>query len=779
MKTLTGLFLAAVVVAAGSTVALADGMIVPIRPEIRVRGHWAVNYHHVEINIRDQVASVSIDQEFENTGSGMIEVEYLFPVPPGAAVDSLTLVVDGKEYAAKLLKADEARRIYEDIVRQKKDPALLEYVGYGMYKTSAFPLQPNKPAKVIVTYKVILKKDRDLVEVWYPLGTEKFSARPVKDVKVTIDIKSKADISTVYSPTHDIRKDARDPRHVIVTYSDKDVLPTGDMQVFYREANDEVGATLLTHQPDKDKDGYFMALVSPSVRSARDKVAPKDVVLVFDRSGSMSGSKIRQAKEAMTFILKNLNDEDRFNVIAYNDQVETFFDELARPDKKSLDSALDQVDRMEARGGTNIAAAIEAALKLCPAGREKEGSRPVYIIFMTDGRPTVGKTAEEDILRIASKNNECKARIFCFGVGYDVNVRLLDKLAQDSSGRSDYVKEKEPIEGKISSFYAKIRNPVMTGLKLKIEGLRLRDMYPRELPDLFEGDQIVVVGRYQAEDVERLKSPERGVYRTNLVVTGMHQGRERGFEYPVEVTPGPRRGWDFVEKLWAVRRVGFLLDEVQLHGKNQEIIDELVRLSKEYGIMTPYTSFLADERTHLGKEDAIRLEARRRTDELNVVDGAAGQLGAANRQTLREAERPGSNTISGEALPAMGAKAGDLSGAGGAGPAAATAPMPRGNTQYGFSDTSDYEKSRASNTAAVQNIGNTTLYLRGQRWVTPQTANLDEKKDADKIRVIDRYSEEYFELARKNTAVENRIMASQAPNEELLVELRGQAYLIR
>ncbi|MCP4376488.1 MAG: VWA domain-containing protein, partial [bacterium] len=314
--------------------ALGDGMIVPIRPDIRVRGSWAVKYHHVNVLVRDQVAAVSVDQAFVNTGKGMIEVEYLFPVPPGAAIDSMTLVVDGKEFAAKLLKADEARKIYEDIVRRKKDPALLEYVGFGLYKTRAFPLMPGKPCKVIVTYKSICRKDQDLVEVWYPLNTEKYSARAIDSVRVRVDIKSKADIGPVYSPTHSLNVKRKAPNHVIGTYEVKKALPTTDFQLFYKSANEKIGASLVTHQGDPKTDGHFMMLVSPNPRNARTAVAAKNVIAVFDHSGSMSDKKIAQAKEALKFVLKNLNPEDNFNVVSYNDSVETFFATMVTANKE-------------------------------------------------------------------------------------------------------------------------------------------------------------------------------------------------------------------------------------------------------------------------------------------------------------------------------------------------------------------------------------------------------------------------------------------------------------
>ncbi len=250
MKAKSWIVAVALVVGVIGSQAFGDGMLVPVRPEIRVRGHWAVKYHHVKMTVRDQVASVTIDQEFVNTGKGMIEVEYLFPVPPGAAIDAMTLVVNGKEFTARLLEADKARKIYEDIVRRKKDPALLEYAGFGLYRTRAFPLEPGKPAKVIVHYNYTCKKDRNLVEVWYPLNTEKFSARPIDDVKVVVDIKSKADITAVYSPTHDLSVDRKGPRHVIATYHEKKTLPATDFQVFYKAANEDIGATLITHQPE-------------------------------------------------------------------------------------------------------------------------------------------------------------------------------------------------------------------------------------------------------------------------------------------------------------------------------------------------------------------------------------------------------------------------------------------------------------------------------------------------------------------------------------------------
>jgi len=722
-----------------------DGLIVPVRPEIRVRGNWAVKYHRVDIRVRGQVASVSIDQAFVNTGRATMEVEYLFPVPPGAAIDSMTLLVGGKEYAAKLLKADEARRIYESIVRQKKDPALLEYAGFGLYKTRAFPLDPGKPMRVQVTYKDVCTKDGDLVHVWYPLNTEKFSAMKIEDVEVTVDIKTKSDILAPYSPTHSITVDRKAPGHVIVTHRAKNSLPTQDFEIYYEESAKDVGAAMITHMPEADKDGYFMLLVSPNPRTASTRVWPKDVVLVLDRSGSMSGEKIHQAKEALGAILNNLNAKDRFNVVVYSDTVEAFYDDMVKVSESQVTDALERVDAIDASGGTDIHQALQVALKLLPADASR--SRPKYVLFVTDGLPTMGKTDEQAILAETESANACGARIFTFGVGYDVNVRLLDKLAAQNHAKSGYVKKNEPVGPKITALYSKIKNPVMTGLKVDLQGVRIRDEYPRELGDLFDGDQIVLVGRYDQHDAQKLDRRA-----TQLVITGMYEGTQRGFEYPVTLrAAGKDMRYAFVEKLWATRRVGFLLDQIQLYGKSKEVIDELVRLSMKFGIITPYTSFLADERTVLsdGRQMRDKALAAAKPMESSVTGGRA-QADAAARRELNEAERS-SDAGAGFADEAL----------------------------IGHDDVAKYTAGKKQNVSNMRNFAQQAVYQRGRVWLAANAADLDLDKDKSKIQEITRFSEEYFKLVRANRRDENEILASQREGEELVIRLRGQAHRIR
>jgi Ca-activated chloride channel homolog len=554
---------------------MADGLIVPILPHMHVRSSWAIQYHRVNIRVRDQVADVSIDQAFLNTGQGMIEAQYVFPIPPNAAIDSLTLLVDGKEFKGKLLSREEARRAYEEIVRTKRDPALLEYVNYGMYRTSAFPLFPGKAVRVVVHYTDLCKKDGDIVEVFYPLNTEKFSSRAIDEVEIRTDVLEKAPISAVYSPTHAVVIERPSPEHVIASYKITQDIPSTDFRLMYQPSRNSVGATVLSYRPNEKEDGYFLMMVSPTPRAEKSTIAAKDLVIALDRSGSMSGQKIEQAKASLTFVLKNLNPTDRFNVIVYNDTVDSLFESLMPNERGNVEKALGMIDRINASGGTNIHDALASAVKSASSSGPEKRTR--YILFLTDGLPTVGQTSETIILKDTSAANErVKAHIFAMGIGYDVNVRLLDRLVGENRGVSNYVKEREPLESHISSLYGKLKNPVMTDLTISFSGVKTTMTYPQSIPDLFEGDQMILVGRYD------------GSGPAAFDISGTYAGKQQSFHYSADFARASDRfSYAFLEQLWAVRRIGFLLDQIQLNGHSTEVVNELIRLSKQYGIITP------------------------------------------------------------------------------------------------------------------------------------------------------------------------------------------------
>jgi len=383
-------------------------------------------------------------------------------------------------------------RCYEEIVRTKRDPALLEYMGRGMFRTSVFPIPAGAERKVTLRYTQLCRRDREVVEFAYPFATQKFTAKPIQRLALNLQISSRDAIKSVYSPSHDATIQKSGDRDVTVKLEQRDVVPTSDFRLLYTLADGAIGATVLSYRPSDSEDGYFLLLASPQVKRPDAKPQPKTVLFVLDRSGSMSGKKIEQAKKSLVFVLNNLRDDDTFNIIVYDDRVESFKPELQRFTKETRDEASRYVESIHAGGSTNIDSALKTAMAML-----RDDSRPSYVLFLTDGLPTAGEQKETAIAENCRGANKVHARVFAFGVGFDVNARLLDRLSGGNGGTSEYVRPDEDIEAHMSRFYAKITSPVLSNIQIEIAGSDVNRTYPRDVPDLFEGGQLVWVGRYR------------------------------------------------------------------------------------------------------------------------------------------------------------------------------------------------------------------------------------------------------------------------------------------
>jgi len=557
-----------------------DGFIIVERPIYVPPIHFPfapleVTSHQVNVKIDGQVAVTSIDQEFYNPNDQRLEGFYMFPVPKGAHIDKFSMEISGKSVDAELLPADKARGIYEDIVRKMRDPALLEYAGRDLFKVRVFPIEPRSRKPIKITYTELLRSDAGTVTYLYPLSTEKFSARPIKNLSVKIDLKSAEPLASIYSPSHKVEIKRDGPNRAVVGYESKDEKPDTDFQLVYSSDTRDVGLKLITYKPDSD-DGYFLLLAAPTV-SNETKPAAKDVVFVVDTSGSMAGAKLQQAQKALRFCVENLNADDRFEIVRFSTEAEPLFRQLVPADPDHRKRANGFIDDFKPIGGTAIADALQSALKVRP----DKSDRPFVVIFLTDGLPTVGTRNPEEIVANIKKANG--VRIFSFGIGSDVNTQLLDQIAEGTRAFSQYVLANEDLELKVSNFYTRIKEPALTNLKLDLGGgVRTSKMYPADLPDLFKGDQLVVAGRYSgAGDVE-------------AKLTGNVGGREQTFTYKLHFDDRKTTD-DYVPRLWATRRVGFLLDEIRIHGETAELRDETTELARKYGIVTPYTAYLIVE----------------------------------------------------------------------------------------------------------------------------------------------------------------------------------------
>jgi Ca-activated chloride channel family protein len=391
-----------------------------------------------------------------------------------------------------------------------------------------------------------------------------------------MELQSSGTIHSIYSPTHPISFVRKDDHHATISFDKSMAVLDRDVQIFYTTGKDDIGLTMLQHKPDR-KDGYFLMLLAPRADLGADKRVPRDMVFVLDTSGSMSDDgKIDQAKRALKFGLSSLKSGDRFALMNFATSVNTWQSSLCDATSDNINAGKSWVDKLEATGGTAINDALLAALEM----QHQDRSRSFTIVFITDGKPTVGECQIEKILANFDHKAKENTRIFTFGVGYDLDAAFLDRLAELHKGTSTYVRPKEDMEIKVSAFFSQIHQPVLTDLKLKAtSGPKLVEIYPPQLPDLFYGSQLVVLGRYQ------------GTGKIAIQLTGNVGTASKEFNYDVDLKDHPDAK-AYVEDLWARRKVGYMLDQIRNNGEKKELVDEVISLAKKYGIATPYTSYL-------------------------------------------------------------------------------------------------------------------------------------------------------------------------------------------
>ncbi len=564
--------LAVVAVLALATPGRSAGILIPTEKNVPP---LAMLNHQVNVAIEDQVAVTRIEQTFRNHTDRDLEATYVFPVPKGASVRKFAMSVDGKVMTGELVEADKARQIYTSIVQRTQDPGLLEYLGNNLFRLRVVP-QAKKDLKISLAYTSVAISDQGLIEYVYPLKTDGKSTSTLEKFSINLSLKSQHPVQNIYSPTHAIAINRPNEREAVIAFEKDQALLDKDFQLFYTAGTKDVGLTALTHRP-AGAGGYFMLLASPRADLSKDQQVPRDMILVLDTSGSMRGKRIIQARNALKYCLANLGPKDRFAMIHFATTVNKYQDNFLAGTTEEIERAKKWVDALEATGGTAIDDALSAALAM----RTKDDGRTFTVVFFTDGRPTIGETNTDKILANVAKKNTTNTRLFTFGVGDDVNASMLDKLADDSRALSTYVRESEDIEVRVSSLFSKISNPVLANLKLTVSpGVSLSEVYPPQLPDLFHGSQLVILGRYTGQGHAAVK------------LTGNVGKETREVVYELNFPDKTSDAKNFVEDLWARRKVGYLLDQIRLNGEKKELVEEVVTLAKRYGITTPYTSYL-------------------------------------------------------------------------------------------------------------------------------------------------------------------------------------------
>jgi Ca-activated chloride channel family protein len=536
----------------------------------------------VSVRVTSRVAYVEVEEWFRNAGPGLGEGDYIYPLPGEAVFSNYSLFQGDRELRGETMDAAEARAIYEEIVRRKKDPALIELVGHGLIRARVFPIALGETRQITLRYTQLLGRAGDALQFRYAAGGRYglggaeglHGPRPVPEgapFTFSLAADSTAVFGQPFSPTHGVRT-SRDGGRLVVR---PDGELTGDFILFLPLARPVVGIALATHRPPGE-DGYFMLTLSPG--RVRDRALPRDVAAVVDVSGSMSGDKIEQARQALRQLVTSLGSDDRFRLVAFSNRVTVYRSEWSRATPEERQRAGRWIERLQAEGGTNIEGALTEAFRV----RGDAGRLPI-VVFLTDGLPSVGERNPERLAEQAERNRG-EARVFAFGVGYDVNTYLLDRLSSAGRGTTEYVEPGEDVEQALSALAAKIRHPVLTDLRIGGAPVDFEEVYPAQLPDLFLGEDLVVFGRYRG----------RGRNAGEVVLAGRRDGRDVRFATR-GTFPEEAEGNDFIPRLWASRKIGELARRLRLHGPNRELETELRETALRYGLLSEYTSYLVQE----------------------------------------------------------------------------------------------------------------------------------------------------------------------------------------
>jgi len=693
----------------------------------------AITRVDVGVVVVEQAATTTMDISLENLTRSRQEAEMLIPVPVGAAIRGFTFQGSAEEPRAELLPKEEAKEAYKAIVAKIRDPALLEFVGCNLVRSAVFPLEPNGTQKVRLTYEHLLSADGKRIDYELPRSESLEYNVPWS---ISVQIKSKRAISTVYSPSHPVTQRRLADGILSVRVPEWAATEPGPFRLSYLLEGDGMSASLLAYPDPKIGGGYFLLLagVPGSAKKERSSIK-REVILVLDRSGSMRGEKLDQVREAALQVVEGMEDDEAFNIIVYNEAVSALAPESLVVGKDTVAAARRYLRDLKPRGGTNIHDALLEALRMKP----RDGRLPI-VLFLTDGLPTIGQTSERAIRALAVKANPHGKRVFTFGVGVDVNTPLLDKIADVTRATSSFVLPKEDVEVKVAQVFKRLAGPVLAGPVLQPvtkdgepANTRVRDVTPSPLRDIFAEDQLVVLGRYKGEDPLRFN------------LRGNYLGKPRKFAFTFKLDKATTRN-AFVPRLWASRKIAILLDAVRQAGADnanatsahdprlKELVDEVVRLSTEFGILTEYTAFLAREGTDLGEHDEVLAEAMRNVSSRAIATRYG--LASVNQENNLQAQRH----------------------------------------QYSLNMRNAYYDRNMNRVqiTTVQQVNDRAFYRRGNRWIDSRLAQAKQQREQ---RVV-RFGTPAYDAVVQNLAAKHR-QGAVALHGDVLMEIDGERVLIK
>ncbi len=609
-------------------------------------GVLEIKQQDVRVTINNSVAVTQIDQVFVNTENRQVEALYTFPVPREASVSNFSMWIGGKEMIGEVVEKQRAKQIYESYKQQRRDPGLLEQVDYKQFEMRIFPIPAGAEQRIRIEYYQQLDVDHDWATYVYPLATD-VRGKPM-DTRVrgrfslNLDIKSEVPIKELRSESHadDFVVVNHQPNYAQAAMELNEGDLSRDIVMAVQTKRARTGLDVVTSHP-QGEDGYFMMTLTPG-EDLSETMEAMDYVFLLDVSGSMArDDKLAISGRSVLAFIDSLGPEDRFDCLAFNMTPTPLFQSLQAANSDNLSQARDFFAAQRALGGTMLQPALSAAYAY------RDDDRPLNVVLLSDGMTETGEQAE---LMQLIQSRPAGVRVFCIGVGNEVNRPLLEQMAQQAGGLAAFVSTQDSFARQAQLMRQKLIRPAIQNLSVQFQGGAVKEVEPTELGDLFYGTPLRMFGRYgNGGTVE-------------VTLKGQIQGAP--WEQTVEMQlPKDDQGNSEIERMWASKRVARLLAQERAgKGSNQ---DEIVRLSEGYSIVSPYASMLVLEndgeykRWKIEQRNAIRIqrdrqarsqlqqklaELRKRTNDTFEVDRSEKLVTAQNRnvpsQSSPAATRP-------------------------------------------------------------------------------------------------------------------------------------------
>jgi Ca-activated chloride channel family protein len=559
----------------------------------------------VRVTINNGVAVTKVTQVFHNTESRQVEALYTFPVPKGASVANFSMWINGKEMVGEVLEKKRAREIYESYKQTRRDPGLLEQVDFKTFEMRIFPIAPDADQKVQITYYQELDIDHDWATYLYPLATcsrKELTSRTSGKFALGLEVKSAIPIVAMESPSHAdgfvIAKHSENYYQASLETANGSLAR--DIVLAYQLSRPHTGVDLIT-SVQRGEDGYFCLTITPGEDLAK-KEDGMDYVFVLDVSGSMAqDGKLLLSRDSLGSFINELGDKDRFEVMTFDVQPHLAFKELRAASSESKQQAAAFLSTQQARGGTILNPALTTAYKYA------HPDRPLNVVILSDG---LTEQEERRLLLDLIRSRPRNAHVFCIGVGNDVNKPLLEQLAADSGGLAAFLSPEDNVSRQAKAFRRKLTRPVASDLKVDFGGLKVTDVEPKTVPNLYHGASVRIYGRYQ------------GIGQADVSIRGSVNGLEfkqtAKLDFPKEDLRNPE-----IERMWAWKRIdGILKDADRTGTRTSQVIDEVVRLGEGFSIVTEYTSFLVLEndaefqRWKIARNNVLRNDRDRRAHQM-------------------------------------------------------------------------------------------------------------------------------------------------------------------